>query len=210
MMHPAIQAHKLRFSENTSIKQHTKHDNVWLESVLNDRQSLYHLPISERTRQKEQYIHKYREYLANKLVGKHDYSAIQEIIFLNMVWAGDVRDFEWSLTLAKVAVKNRLKSHYFKRTAASMYAMSVHEATVHTWTHEQVVLPEFHEVIGLVETENWIIDNILLAKYYKLAGTVAEQQNQYKQALNWFEKANQTYDAIGVKTRISKLKTKLK
>lgn len=143
-----------------------------------------------------------------------------DIKVILMVWLFDIGSMAKALEIARVAIDGDYPMPDFINQAPAEFVAD----TVLAWTERhfkngQAIEPYFSQVFTWV-TQEFNTYEVVVAKYYKLAGLIALGQynvqpkhvadpQRLKTALTMFEKADELYDSIGVGTRIAQVKKRL-
>ncbi len=163
-----------------------------------------------RDQRKPKLLDNYRDYLAGVIdEGK---TATNEVLLRNIVWAADMRDWDWLLTMADFAVDTGqdmtligFKSGVatFVSDAVRDFADQYYKDTQAKKTGEELVPFEMPKVFAevMARLDGWEVNFVSVAKYHKLAGLEAESNRQWDKAVEHYTAAN-AYPNVGVKTRL--------
>ncbi|KAB2524862.1 terminase [Pseudomonas koreensis] len=119
-----------------------------------------------------------------------------------LVWLFDTEQFEQALALADFAMQQgQVMPERFKRDIPTFLADAIIE-----WAeaeHEAKRSPEPYLTLLLPRVDGeWQLYERIPARYHKLLGIIAMEQEQWSEAIARFERAAELYPAIGVKTRL--------
>jgi tetratricopeptide (TPR) repeat protein len=138
------------------------------------------------------YVQRYRDSGLN-----HPNPVLMQVL----VWLFDTEQFEHALELADFAMQQgQALPERFKRDIPTFVADTVIE-----WAeteHEAKRSPEPYLSLLLPRVNGeWRLYERIPARYHKLLGIIAMEQEQWAEAIARFERAAELYPGIGVKTR---------
>lgn len=139
------------------------------------------------------YVQRYRDSGLN-----HPNPVLMQVL----VWLFDTEQFEQALALAEFAMQQgQVMPERFKRDIPTFLADTLIE-----WAeaeHEAKRSPEPYLTLLLPRVDGeWQLYERIPARYHKLLGIIAMEQEQWSEAIARFERAAELYPAIGVKTRL--------
>lgn len=139
------------------------------------------------------YVQRYRDSGLN-----HPNPVLMQVL----VWLFDTEQFEQALALADFAMQQgQVMPERFKRDIPTFLADTLIE-----WAeaeHEAKRSPEPYLTLLLPRVDGeWQLYERIPARYHKLLGIIAMEQEQWSEAIARFERAAELYPAIGVKTRL--------
>ncbi|WP_027710014.1 phage terminase small subunit [Zooshikella ganghwensis] len=160
----------------------------------------------EKAEFKRTLIDKYQYYLDGYLASGLEHP--NEILVYMVIWHFDTNQLFIAYKLAKMAIQqNQPMPETFKRRDVTTFACDeVLRAMERKIEHSDII---FNLVLEDLQNGTWDVIPEIKARYFKIAGTRAEENNQLDDALLYFEKAHNTWEKIGVKTRLDKLRNKL-
>lgn len=148
---------------------------VLKELVRSDHQRIKNMPddTEKKKREKSRLLNQYRDYLTQWIAAGERHN--NDVLFFNVVWAADVGEWTWLLTLTDYAVETGQVIDIFKSTPDSIAAREIYYAADRA-TKDAVAIPDcFFIAFEKSKTGHWKIPNALLAKYYKLAGILKHE-----------------------------------
>lgn len=139
------------------------------------------------------YVQRYRDSGLN-----HPNPVLMQVL----VWLFDTEQFEHALALADFAMQQgQVMPERFKRDIPTFLADAIIE-----WAeaeHEAKRSPEPYLTLLLPRVDGeWQLYERIPARYHKLLGIIAMEQEQWSEAIAHFDRAAELYPAIGVKTRL--------
>ncbi|RVU83824.1 hypothetical protein EOL70_13430 [Leucothrix sargassi] len=163
---------------------------------------------AERDRRKPALLDKYRDYLTAFMESEETQN---DVLVMNIVWAGDAKDWLWLEELADFAVRTHQVFSLFKSDPMHIAADAVFieaERVFKLKQEQQDFTDSVFEVFNRifkdrVLTGTWSFNKSLKARYYKLSADLPAS-NETK--LEYYEIANDLKNDIGVKGRIKDLK----
>lgn len=162
-------------------------------SDLNSMEARQRLKREELLPKYLAYVQRYRESGLN-----HPNPVLMQVL----VWLFDTEQFEQALDLADFAmVQKQAMPERFKRDIPTFVA-----DTMIDWADGEVKAgrspePYLSHLLPRVETE-WQLYEKIPARYHKVLGLMAFDQEQWADAIKHFERANQLFPAVGVKTKL--------
>ena len=168
-------------------------------------------------KEKSRLLNQYRDYLTAWIAAGERYN--NDVLFFNIVWAADVGEWNWLLTLTDYAVETGQVNDIFKSKPEAIAAREIYYAADRA-SKDAIRIPDcFFTVFKRIEKGAWEIPNALVAKYYKFAGVIEHEKaldfqakSLMDAALPCFEKAKEYYtiaDAtdktVGVKGRLKEV-----
>lgn len=157
--------------------------------------------LADRQRLKrEELLPKYLDY-----VQRYQDSGLNHpnpVLMQVLVWLFDTEQFEQALLLADFAMQQgQTMPERFKRDIPTFIADTVIE-----WAeaeHEAKHSPEPYLSLLLPRVDGeWQLYERIPARFHKLLGIIAMEQEQWTEAIARFERAAELYPAIGIKTRL--------
>ena len=174
-----------------------------LESSLkNDVTALANTPTGERDELRKTFIARYLPHVEKYVESAEVYA--NQILVMVMMWLFDNRDISSALKYALVAIEQGQKMpQQFSRNLATFVADAVYE-----WADREVKMghaidPYFSQVYE--KLNEWPVPEVIHMKYNKMLGTLAFENEQWQEALQFLEKANK----YGTANNPAKVKTKL-
>lgn len=127
------------------------------------------------------------------------------------IWAMDIDDIETAMRLADAAIKQQqILPVNFKRDLPTFMAESVADWAERQLKKDESGSPYIDDVCERLRSNEWPSANVIArGKVFKIAGLLAEKNQEFETALALFQQAQTENDAAGCKTRIEKLKAKL-
>lgn len=156
--------------------------------------------MGERQRLKrEELLPKYLEY-----VQRYRDSGLNHpnpVLMQVLVWLFDTEQFEAGLELADFALRQgQTMPERFKRDIPTFIADAVIDWAEAEHEAKRSPEPYLSQLLPRVDGE-WQLFERIPARYHKLLGILAMDQQQWAQAIAHFERATALYPGIGVKTR---------
>lgn len=157
--------------------------------------------IAERQRLKREellpkyldYVQRYRESGLN-----HPNPVLMQVL----VWLFDTEQFEPALELADFArQQGQVMPERFRRNIQTFVADTVIEWAESEHKAKRSPEPYLTRLLPQVDGE-WKLFERIPARYHKLLGDIAMDQEQWATAITHFERATELYPEIGVKTRL--------
>jgi len=165
---------------------------------------------------KEKLLEKYRPYLKEFI--EQEQSHQNDVLYLNMVWAVDCKQWDWMIELAEYAHKMGQKpvKPWFKSNPYTAIADPIHNIEdkkyipVKNRKEGDKSVTEFSEgaisIFNKIHSGEWDIHPITKARYYRLFGIkFYEEDKDYQLAYDLLSEGTQIKDDLGVKTRIKEL-----
>jgi len=166
--------------------------------------------IAKKIEHKKQLLPKYLPHVEAYLEGGERYQ--NPVLVRCAMWALDVEEMEVALGLVDAVIEQQqLLPPHFKRDAPTFFAEGFAEWADRQFQKQQSGSPYIDEVAARLSDGRWPSTNdLVIGKVYKTAGLLEEQNGNLKEALAWFEKAQEANpNKAGVKTRIKTLQAKL-
>lgn len=139
------------------------------------------------------YVQRYRESGLN-----HPNPVLMQVL----VWLFDTEQFEPALELADFAQQQgQVMPERFKRDIPTFVADTVIEWAEAEHKAKRSPEPYLSRLLPRVDGE-WRLYERIPARYHKLLGILAMDQEQWTEAIAHFERATELYPEIGVKTRL--------
>jgi tetratricopeptide (TPR) repeat protein len=139
------------------------------------------------------YVQRYRDSGLN-----HPNPVLMQVL----VWLFDTEQFEQALTLADFAMQQgQSLPERFKRDIPTFVADTLIEWAETEHEAKRSPEPYLSQLLPRVDGE-WQLYERIPARFHKLLGIIAMEQEQWTEAITRFERAAELYPAIGVKTRI--------
>lgn len=128
-----------------------------------------------------------------------------------LIWLLDTEQMGKAIDVAEVAIEqNQKMPTHFKRELSDFVVEEFAEWACRQCKAKQSVLPYLSNVIALVESGAWPVDEpIILGKLYRYAGEYHYLLNEYEHALPLFQKAQEANEQAGCKGRIKDCLAKL-
>lgn len=162
-------------------------------SDLNSMEARQRLKREELLPKYLEYVQRYRESGLN-----HPNLVLMQVL----VWLFDTEQFEQGLDLADFAMGQKQDMpERFRRDIPTFVA-----DTMIDWADAEVKAgrspePYLSQLLPRVETE-WELYEKIPARYHKVLGLMAFDQERWKDAITHFERATELFPAIGVKTKL--------
>jgi hypothetical protein len=119
-----------------------------------------------------------------------------------LVWLFDTEQFEPALELADFALQQgQVMPQRFRRDIPTFIADTVIEWADAEYKAKRSPEPYLSRLLPRVDGE-WQLYERIPARYHKLLGMIAMDQEQWTQAITHLERATALYPEIGVKTRL--------
>lgn len=139
------------------------------------------------------YVQRYRESGLN-----HPNPVLMQVL----VWLFDTEQFEPALELADFALQQgQAMPERFRRDIPTFIADTVIEWAEAEYKAKRSPEPYLSQLLLRVDGE-WQLFERIPARYHKLLGIIAMDQEQWTEAIARFERAAQLYPEIGIKTRL--------
>lgn len=139
------------------------------------------------------YVQRYRESGLN-----HPNPVLMQVL----VWLFDTEQFEQGLELADFAlVQGQTMPERFRRDIPTFVADTLIEWAEAEYKAKRSPEPYLSQLLPRVDGE-WHLYERIPARYHKLLGIIAMDQEQWAEAIARFERAAELYPEIGVKTRL--------
>jgi hypothetical protein len=163
---------------------------------------------AERDRRKPALLDKYRDYLSAFMESEETQN---DVLVMNIVWAGDAKDWLWLEELADFAVRTHQVFSLFKSDPMHIAADAIFIGAELLFKQKQElgdftdsVFEVFNRIFkDRVLTGTWSLNKSLKARYYKLAAELSDNKNRQ---LEYYVIADDLKNDIGVKGRIKDLK----
>lgn len=162
-------------------------------SDLNSMEARQRLKREELLPKYLEYVQRYRESGLN-----HPNLVLMQVL----VWLFDTEQFEQALDLADFAmVQKQEMPERFRRDIPTFVA-----DTMIDWADAEVKAgrspePYLSQLLPRVE-KDWELFEKIPARYHKLLGLIAFDQERWKDAIAHFERATELFPSIGVKTKL--------
>lgn len=139
------------------------------------------------------YVQRYRDSGLN-----HPNPVLMQVL----IWLFDTEQFEQALDLAEFAMQQgQAMPERFKRDIPTFIADTLIEWAEAEHEAKRSPEPYLTQLLPRVDGE-WQLYERIPARFHKLLGIIAMEQEQWSDAIARFERAAELYPAIGVKTRI--------
>lgn len=175
------------------------------------REQLHNITsIDEKVELKKQLVVQYLPFLKSYMKSGAHYQ--NEVLTELCVWLIDVEDMETALMLAEYAVEQQqISPARYKRDFPSLIAEMICDWSERQYKSELSAHPYLDRIVELVDSEQWLMGNIIIpTKIYKIAALYAERDEDYKTAVELFEKCVEVNpEKHGVKTRLELARKKL-
>jgi len=178
--------------------------------VRSDHQRMKNQPdsVDNHLREKQSLLNRDREYLARWMAAGEKHN--NDVLFLNIVWAADVGEWEWLIELVDYSIKTDQSCDIFKSSAESVAAKAVYIAADNA-RKESGIIPEcFFTVFERIKSGAWQISVDMQAKFYKLGGIFAHENGELETAKAYYSKADTLYPNVAVKGRLKEVTELLK
>ncbi|WP_268799057.1 phage terminase small subunit [Pseudomonas huanghezhanensis] len=178
-----------------------KHLALMISALAEDCSRLSDLnSMSDRQRLKRdellpkylEYVQRYRESGLN-----HPNPVLMQVL----VWLFDTEQFEPALELADFAIQQKqVMPERFRRDIPTFIADTVMDWADAEYKAGRSPEPYISQLLPRVEAE-WKLFEKIPARYHKLLGLIAFDQEAWAKAIAHFERATALFPAIGVKTK---------
>lgn len=196
----ALDEGDLKTAENT-VTDYSQFE-VLESSLKNDVTALANTPTGERDDLRKTFIARYLPHVEKYVESAEVYA--NQILVMVMMWLFDNRDISKAVKYALVAVDQGQKMpQQFSRNLATFVADAVLEWADRELKMGHAIDPYFSQIY--MKLDDWAVPDVVLMKYNKLAGTLAFDNEKYKDAIYFLEKANE----YGTANNPAKVKTKL-
>jgi hypothetical protein len=188
------------------VEPKTREYEVLKQLVHADYQRLKNTP-DDGTRhkaQKARLLNNYREYLAGVMAA--DERQNNDVLFFNVVWAADVGEWAWLLTLTDFAVATGQTNTIFKSNAESIACREIYYQADRMNKDGVEPMPAFFAAFEKVKQKVWQIPTAVEAKFFKLAGIVAHAKGDLQTACDYYQVADDIYPNVAVKGRLKEVK----
>lgn len=139
------------------------------------------------------YVQRYRDSGLN-----HPNPVLMQVL----VWLFDTEQFEPALELADFSMtQQQAMPERFKRDIPTFVADTVIDWADVEYKAKRSPEPYLSQLLPRVDGE-WQLFERIPARYHKLLGIIAMDQEQWAEAIARFERATELYPEIGVKTRL--------
>jgi len=157
--------------------------------------------IADRQRLKrEELLPKYMDY-----VQRYRESGLNHpnpVLMQALVWMFDTEQFDQALDLADFAMQQgQAMPERFRRDIPTFVADTVIDWADAEFKAKRSPEPYLSTLLPRVDGE-WQLFERIPARYHKLLGIIATEQEQWEKAIAHFERATALYPEIGVKTRL--------
>ena len=193
--------------------------DVLKELVRSDHQRIKNMPddSEKKKREKQRLLNQYRDYLTEWMAADERHN--NDVLFFNIVWAADVGEWAWLITLTDYAVKTGQVNDIFKSTPESVASREIYFAADRA-NKENTAVPEcFFTAFERVKMGDWKIPTALIAKFYKLAGILEHEKGLdfkakslidaaipcFKIAKDYYTQADTIYPNVAVKGRLKEV-----
>lgn len=179
---------------------------VLQQLVFSDYQRLKNTPDSNGDKhkaEKARLLNVYREYLTDWIAKGERHN--NDVLFFNIVWAADVGEWDWLFKLTDYAVETGQTNTIFKSNAESVASREIFYHAERGHKEDSVVFSHFYTAFDRIEAGSWVVPTELKAKFYKLAGIKAQEENDLVTAQQYYQIANDIYPNVAVKTRLKEV-----
>ncbi len=161
-------------------------------SDLNSMEARQRLKRDELLPKYLEYVQRYRESGLN-----HPNAVLMQV----MVWLFDTEQFEAGLELAEFAMAQKQEMpERFRRDSPTFIGDTVMDWADAEYKAGRSPEPYVSQLLPRVDGE-WQLFEKIPARYHKLLGLIAFDQEQWTQAISHFERATLLFPGIGVKTK---------
>ncbi|PAU66537.1 terminase [Pseudomonas sp. PIC25] len=162
-------------------------------SDLNSLEARQHLKREELLPKYLAYVQRYRESGLN-----HPNPVLMQVL----VWLFDTEQFEQALELADFAMaQGQAMPERFKRDIPTFVADSMIDWAEAEHKAGRSPEPYLSQLLPRVDGQ-WQLFERIPARFHKLLGILALENERWAQAITHFERATELYPEIGVKTRL--------
>lgn len=181
-------------------------------SMLETHQQQLHalIKVDDKIALKQKIVPQYLSFLNDYLDSGAQYK--NDVLTTLTVWLIDIEDLENALKFAELAIEQQqLSPAKYKRDMPSLIAEMICDWAERQYKAKQSAYPYFDRVVALVESEQWIMSNVIIPnKIYKQVALFAERAQDFKTAVEYFEKCIEVNpDKHGVKTKLEFARKKL-
>jgi hypothetical protein len=193
---------------------------VLKELVRSDHQRIKNSPDDREKikKEKSRLLNQYREYLTAWIAAGERHN--NDVLFFNIVWAADVGEWNWLLTLTDYAVETGQVNDIFKSEPQAIAAREVYYAADRAIEYHDdratksiAAVPAcFADVLGKVESGDWTIPKALKAKFFKIAGIICQfngGDENLQKAKVYYTEAESLDSKVGCKGRLKEVSTLL-
>ncbi|CCK75045.1 Phage small terminase subunit [Oleispira antarctica RB-8] len=175
---------------------------VLTSSLNNDVAALANTPTGERDKLRKTFIARYLPHVEEYVKSAEVYA--NSVLVMVMMWLFDNRDIGSALKYAAVAIEQGQKMpQQFNRNLATFVADAVLEWADRELKKGHAIEPYFTQVFK--QLEHWPVPEVVMMKYYKLAGSLALESEHYADAVMYLQIA----DEFGTANNPAKVTTKL-
>lgn len=178
---------------------------VLKQLVLADYQRLKNTPDDgdNLKKAKAKLINNYRDYLTSWIATGERHN--NDVLFMNVVWAADVGEWDWLIKLTDYAVETGQTNTIFKSNAESVAAREIYFAADRLNKEGIELMPYFFYALEKIQTDAWVVPVAIKAKFYKLAGIDAQAKNNLEAARDLYQEADDIYPNVAVKGRLKEV-----
>ncbi|WP_027710037.1 phage terminase small subunit [Zooshikella ganghwensis] len=155
---------------------------------------------------KRQLIPKYQDYIQRYLASGWEHP--NEVLVYVVIWLFDTNQLFDALELATIAIQQQqpMPETFRRREMATFVCDEVLKALDHRIEDSETI---FDWVLEYLLNGTWDVIKEVKARFYKIAASKFEANNQLDDALVFYEKAHETWEKVQVKTKLEKLRNKL-
>ena len=163
-------------------------------SDLNAMEARQQLKRSELLPKYLEYVQRYRESGLN-----HPNPILMQVL----VWLFDTEQFEQALELADFAIQQNqpMPERFRRRDIQTFVADTMMDWADAEYRSNRSPEPYLSQLLPRVDDE-WQLFEKIPARYHKLLGTIAMDQERWSDAIAHFNRAVQLYPSIQIKTRL--------
>jgi hypothetical protein len=194
--------------------------DVLKELVRSDHQRIKNMDDTDKIkREKSRLVNQYRDYLTAWMEAGERHN--NDVLFFNIVWAADVREWDWLLKLTDYAVATGQVNDIFKSSPESIAAREIYYAADRAIEYHDnratksidLIPICFGTVLEKVESGAWTIPKALKGKFFKIAGIICQftggAENLLK-AQDYYTQAESLDSKVGCKGRLKEVTEILK
>ncbi len=154
---------------------------------------------------RDELLGRYTEYLENLI--KQDKATTPEIIFRNMIWAIDVEQVDWAMTLGIFAIKHGIDSpEGFRRDIRNAFVGDMARLAL-KWQKARKPANWIQDIH--VKSKHWDLIDEIRADLLKATATNEESSGNLQAALDLYQEAIRVYPRCRVTRIINRLEKQL-
>lgn len=197
-------------AEGISTRKDANQYELMLYKLAEDKRRLHDIQSMERKAEvKRELLPDYAPWVEGVLQGQQGVQ--DDVLMTVMIWRIDAGDYVGALEIARYAIKHKLSMpDQYKRTTACLIAEEMAEMAIKAHDGGMAINAEPLQQAAEITAEEDMPDEVR-AKLYKAIGyAMSSEKPLLSKALDYFKRALNLHDKVGVKKDIEKLERELK